>query len=74
MRYDPVTDPDAKSATTIEIHREIDEMTGPQFDGIVVRDGVVKGILGDLTESDIDAIENYLGASLVEADSSNEHT
>lgn len=70
MRYNPQTDPEPLDLHTHEIHDDMDDMTGDGFDGIVALNGVVKGIVGDLTTDDIEAIEDYLNISLVEAEQS----
>jgi hypothetical protein len=66
MIYEPVQTPDRKDLSTPEIHADIDEMTGDGFDGIAALNGVVRNVVGDLSDSDIAAIEDYLGVVLIE--------
>lgn len=65
--YTPERNPDPKQKPTGEIHHDIDDITGDGFDGIgTVGNGVVVSVVGNLTDDDVSAIEDYLGVPLIE--------
>ena len=64
MEYEPDRRPERKNKPASDIHHDINDLTGGGFDGIAVRDGFVTAISGDLDDSDVDAIENYLSVPI----------
>jgi len=68
MRYEPTRPPTPIDAPTGEMHDQIEDVTSDGFDGIVALNGVVKAVVGDLPTADKDAVEDYLGVGLEEAD------
>lgn len=66
MRYQPKTDPASKDKSTSQIHHDIDDITGDGYNGISCQSGTVNEITGDLSESDLSNIADYLGVEIVD--------
>ena len=64
MRHDPVRLPEPVDKETSEIHNDLTERTSEGFVGITANNGIVTGVIGDLTDEDIIAVEDYIGVSL----------
>jgi len=65
MRIQPIEEPKSKGKSTSEIHHHINEITSDGYDGISCRSGVVLEVTGDLSESDLSNISEYIGVELV---------
>ena len=66
-RYIPDEKPNRLEKTAGEMHRDIDEMTDDGFDGITAKDGLVKSVIGELSDGDEDNVADYLGVRVEEA-------
>ena len=64
MRHDPVRPPEPVDKETSEIHNDLNEITSEGFVGLTANNGIVTGVIGDLTGDDVESVEDYLGVAL----------